>query len=117
MVVLASWIRHRIHPDRNDLDKATLQKALADANEKIETLSGKVTEAEEKAKEATDQLNKYLEDERNALEALILERTDFKPDDLNHKSIGELRTIRAAIGHAKIGTGIEEKENTPPIFV
>ena len=95
--------------DCDDLNVATLKNELAAATKKIDDLTtqnkeltGKVTDAEKKAKDANDELTKYKEAEKKGLAESILKRSDFKAEDLKDKSVEDLRTIHAAIDHVKI---------------
>jgi len=95
--------------DCDDVDKAALRHDLAEATKKLtdaETLVTKLTtdktDAEKKAKDATDELDKYKAAEKTALIDSITKRSDFKTDDLKAKTIEDLRTMRQAIDHVKI---------------
>jgi hypothetical protein len=95
--------------DCDDLDAAALKASLDEANTKIQKLEADLntatagkTEAEKKAKDATDELTKYQEAEKTALVDSISKRSDFKAEDLAKKTVDELRTIHLAIDHVKV---------------
>jgi hypothetical protein len=96
------------HENCDELNLATLQNDNAELRKKVETasaeikeLTAKAADSEKKAKDANDQLNKYIEAEKKALVDSISKRSEFKADELASKTVEELRVISVAIDKAK----------------
>jgi phage shock protein A len=86
-------------------ENADLKKKLDEATGQVKTLTDKAAELEKRIKEATDALNAYKEAEKKALIDSIVQRSEFKADELKDKPVEELRVIHLAIDKVKPPAG------------
>jgi len=94
--------------DCQDLDLAAIKTELADYKSKVDAvtrerdeLRAKLEAAEKAGKDAVAMLDEYRAAEKKALVESIMKHSEFKADELNEKSVEELRLIHTAIDRVK----------------